>query len=47
MKPDEIMLSGPWFDETNIDKLPGYKRFNVHTKKGGGLSSFMVGSRHV
>ena len=33
MKPDEIMLSGPWFDETNIDKLPGYKRFNVHTKK--------------
>ena len=41
-KSDIIVLSEMWFNETNIDNLPGYKAFNsVRTKKtGGGLSTF-------
>ena len=33
-KPDIIVLSEIWFNETNIVDLPGYKAFNsVCTKK--------------
>ena len=33
-KPDKIVLSETWFNETNIDNLPRYKAFNsVRTKK--------------
>ena len=36
-KPDIIVLSEKWFNETNIDNLPGYNALNfVRTKKTGG-----------
>ena len=35
-KPDIIVLSETWFNETNIDNLPGYKAFNsVRAEKTG------------
>ena len=42
-KPGIVVLSETWFNETNIDNLPGYKPFNlVCTKKktGGRLQLF-------
>ena len=37
-KPDIIVLSETWFNETNFDDVPGYKPFiSVRTKKAEGV----------
>ena len=43
-KPDIIMFSETWCNETIIDNIPGYKSilFCTHEKLGGGLSHFFV-----
>ena len=42
-KPGIVVLSETWFNETNIDNLPGYKPFNfVCTKKNRWSTSIVL-----